>query len=110
MDSPMDPGSPESSISSPSTPPPDEPSVMTATPAMLMGMGSTPSKRRLPSGPGVFGREMAAKTRRKDQGGARWSEGKERRKDEELVDVALMEELKKQLGDPFDESSQRASS
>ncbi|TFK52228.1 hypothetical protein OE88DRAFT_1734258 [Heliocybe sulcata] len=109
MDSPMDPGSPESSISSPSTPPPDEP-VMTANPAMLMTMGSTPSKRRLPSGPGALGREFAAKARRKDQGGARWGEGKDRRKDEELADVALMEELKKQIGDPFERSATKAQS
>ncbi|EPQ51051.1 hypothetical protein GLOTRDRAFT_141197 [Gloeophyllum trabeum ATCC 11539] len=114
MDSPMDPGSPESSISSRGTPPPDEQMSVTPQPfsPSTSGMSSfLSSKRRMQGGPCAG----AAKARRTDgRRGAQWVEGpgagagKAARKDEDLVDVAFMEELREQLGDPFDERALKA--
>ncbi|KDQ62672.1 hypothetical protein JAAARDRAFT_30574 [Jaapia argillacea MUCL 33604] len=129
MESPMDDES--ASTSSSGTPPPEDghyipTSMQSSTLAAMFAQTATndytqpaPGKRRLPGGTG-FGASMSnrdAKSRRREETGGRrggnliggsgggWQEGKERtRKEDELVDVPLAEILKKQFGDPFNDT------
>ncbi|KII90836.1 hypothetical protein PLICRDRAFT_174197 [Plicaturopsis crispa FD-325 SS-3] len=122
MNSPTEPGSPSPSTPSSGTPPPDEPQYIPTAPSSSQTREApTAPKRRLPAGASFAAASTMrdAKTRRREEGGSRrggggaaW-EGKEggRRGDkEELVDGQLVDYLRKQFGDPFNEEMIKANS
>jgi len=76
-----------------------------------IGTSSSTAKRRLPGGPsfGAASNTRDPKTRRTQEGkdrerrggaGESWGEGKRKDKDE-LLDSNLVEQLRKEFGDPF---------
>ncbi|KAF4614678.1 hypothetical protein D9613_002556 [Agrocybe pediades] len=133
MNSPPDPGSPSSSSPSSGSPPPEEAnfqppagtnsylSNLTSHISNTFGGGGGPSsapKRRLPSG-AAFGAAASArdaKTRRRGensngrQGGQMplaWDgppkDPSGKKEKDELIDNALVDHLRKEVGDPFQE-------
>ncbi|KAH8114327.1 hypothetical protein DFH11DRAFT_206365 [Phellopilus nigrolimitatus] len=123
MNSPQEPVSPSPSTPSSGSPPPDDIPTEHLTPINPISPLSSqqlasPSqtKRRLASGPSAHSRDL--KTRKRDDGGSKRNfgqtgemggrEGREGGRKDELVDVDLMERLKQEFGDPFDESDLKA--
>ncbi|KAI5119199.1 hypothetical protein M0805_004454 [Coniferiporia weirii] len=118
MNSPPEPVSPSPSTPSSGSPPPDElfaDHITSITPLTPHGSQQPPSpsqtKRRPAPGSSIHGRDL--KARKRDDGGGRKvfaqgaeSGGRENGRKEELVDIDLMERLKQEFGDPFDESAQ----
>ncbi|KAF8197596.1 hypothetical protein BJ912DRAFT_846159 [Pholiota molesta] len=128
MNSPPDPGSPSPSTPSSGSPPPEEEAYAANTAgstnylanltthigAAFSGSGSS-SKRRLPSGAfGSGGSARDAKTRRRGESGragsTTWDSGVKdggatggKKEKDELIDTALVEYLRKEIGDPFQE-------
>lgn len=120
-----EPGSPAASTPSSGSPPPDEfpeesqsktSSWASTLTNALNPRALAPGKRRQPPAGGSAGSSVRdAKTRRRDEGNVRkqssgpggsgWVEGKQKGDKEELLDMALAERLRKELGDPFDEST-----
>ncbi|KAL5501663.1 hypothetical protein ACEPAH_8923 [Sanghuangporus vaninii] len=108
MHSPQEPVSPSASTPSSGSPPPDDifsdqiPQAASFTTSQQLNL----SKRRLASSPS---QARDIKARRRDDGAKRsfvaadviTREGGRR---DELVDIELMEKLKQEFGDPFDES------
>ncbi|KAH9484486.1 hypothetical protein JR316_0003968 [Psilocybe cubensis] len=124
MNSPPDPGSPISTESSGSPPAEMEESNfpsssgptgylanLTSQISTAFGVGgSGSSKRRLPSGPGFSGASARdAKSRKRGDtsrsGTTQWEGSKEaiggKKEKDELIDNALVEQLRKDIGDPF---------
>ncbi|KAI0322026.1 hypothetical protein OF83DRAFT_1167931 [Amylostereum chailletii] len=117
MNSPLEPASPASSISSEGFPIDEDLSMLPPNISdnaafhrhTFTSEGPKSfAKRRLPGGAGAGSSNRDTKSRRReDSAGSRkqWgAEGKEGRRGDELLDTALMESLKKKIGDPFDES------
>jgi hypothetical protein len=116
-----EPGSPAASTPSSGSPPPEEfpeesqsksSSWASTLTNALNPRGLAPGKRRQPpAGSSVGSSARDPKSRRREEGnvrkqsngpgGAVWGEGKSK---DELVDLALVERLRKELGDPFDET------
>ncbi|KAF5331004.1 hypothetical protein D9619_005241 [Psilocybe cf. subviscida] len=124
MNSPPDPGSPISTSSSGDTPTEEIYSSTTTTTNYLSNLGSQigaalsnatsgASKRRLPAGSSfAAGSARDPKSRRRGDNrqweGAIVKEGSStggKKEKDELVDTALVEFLRKEIGDPFSEVS-----
>ncbi|KAF7985910.1 hypothetical protein HWV62_43814 [Athelia sp. TMB] len=130
MNSPPEPGSPSPSTPSSGSPPPDEMEQIEATSRGPMsggfmgkltnslsgGPSPMTTKRRLPAGSsfGAASNTRDAKTRRTQEGkdrdrrgggGDGWGDGKTRKDKDELLDTNLVEQLRKDFGDPFLEDS-----
>jgi len=127
MNSPPEPASPSASTPSSDTTPPDvehnvEP-VATTIPAAMLNLNNSPmrgptasqTKRRLPMGSSSMHGSRDSKARRRDDGGnvgkrgmgiamSALGEGRDGRMKEDLVDLELMDKLKNEFGDPFDDS------
>ncbi|EJC97924.1 uncharacterized protein FOMMEDRAFT_23978 [Fomitiporia mediterranea MF3/22] len=112
MNSPPELASPSPSTESSGSPPPDETlseRAALATASQTLANLSQ-AKRRLASGP-TANRDL--KSRRRDDGSKRsFIQGdlgvREGARKEEFVDNDLMEKLKQEFGDPFDESDLKA--
>ncbi|KAI0795272.1 hypothetical protein BC629DRAFT_1592769 [Irpex lacteus] len=120
MDSPPDPGSPISNSSGDSPPPEDVlMSESVATQESFFGspaaLGPSNGKRRQPPTGFSAGPAYGAKTRRREEGlpnrrsGPQWAAGGEREggirlQKDELIDGQLVERIRNDWGDPFDES------
>jgi len=125
MNSPPDPASPATSTPSSGSPPPEEASsyvpatasnylsnLTSHITATFVGgsSSSSSSKRRLPTG-STFGAASSTrelKTRKRGEpgrsGGTAWEGIKEsggKKEKDELLDQALVEHLRKEIGDPF---------
>ncbi|KDR73713.1 hypothetical protein GALMADRAFT_251521 [Galerina marginata CBS 339.88] len=120
MNSPPDPGSPSPSTPSSGSPPPEEVNFQQNTSSYLANLTShisatfsgNSSKRRLPAGSsfGAASSARDAKTRRRGESGRQntsttWEGLKEsvggKKEKDELIDNALVEYLRKEIGDPF---------
>ncbi|CAA7271007.1 unnamed protein product [Cyclocybe aegerita] len=122
MNSPPEAGSPSPSTPSSGSPPPEEATFQPNTGASYLSNltsqittafgGSSSSKRRLPTGSsfGASSSSRDAKTRRKGEpgrsGGSNWpgelkETGGSKKEKDELIDNALVEYLRKEIGDPF---------
>ncbi|KAI0784779.1 hypothetical protein C8Q75DRAFT_735845 [Abortiporus biennis] len=130
MNSPHDPGSPESESSSSDSPPFDDAPQQSFMTDFIPNISRFPgfdssasgaSKRRAPPSGGAYGSGSSArdpKTRRREEGypgrrglGGGWGEhGGGARQKEELVDTALVDQLRILFGDPFDETLVKKSS
>ncbi|KAJ7095308.1 hypothetical protein B0H15DRAFT_828974 [Mycena belliarum] len=117
---------PDSSSSSPASesPPPEDnyqPSgvashILNLTSHITSSFGSgSPSKRRLPGGSSFAAasssRDPKSRRREDPRRGSAW-EGKEggKREKEELVDNGVVEYLRKEIGDPFNDTAFKAAS
>ncbi|KJA24269.1 hypothetical protein HYPSUDRAFT_539569 [Hypholoma sublateritium FD-334 SS-4] len=123
MNSPPDPSSPSPSTPSSGSPPPEEayPSGTGAGSASYLAnltshigsafSGSSASKRRLPTGSSfAAGSTRDAKSRRRGESGRpgnpNWDGLKDnggKKEKDELIDTALVDYLRKEIGDPFQE-------
>ncbi|KAF8237712.1 hypothetical protein L208DRAFT_1356013 [Tricholoma matsutake] len=124
MNSPPEPGSPSISTPSSGSPPPDEINPQSSNASRLMDLAShitasfsSSSKRRLPGGSsfGASASNRDHKTRRRGDSGrnqatggsaGNWDglkEGK-KEKDENLIDSHIVEHLRKEIGDPFQDT------
>ncbi|KAF8891368.1 hypothetical protein BD779DRAFT_1514873 [Infundibulicybe gibba] len=113
MNSPLEPGSPSPSTPSSGSPPPEEvnPQASSGGASHLLNLASqvtsslsgASSKRRLGgSGPSASTSNRDPKSRRRgesNRGG--WDIGKDSGKKEDLVDSSLVDQLRKEIGDPF---------
>ncbi|KAF9469388.1 hypothetical protein BDZ94DRAFT_1244331 [Collybia nuda] len=130
MNSPPEPGSPSLSTPSSGSPPPEEINAQasgststhlmnTITSHLTSTFSGSSSKRRLPggSGYGASSSNRDPKTRRRGDtgrgqggdrsgGGSNWDNSKEtgRREKDDLVDNGIVEFLRKEIGDPFQDS------
>lgn len=106
----VEPVSPSPSTPSSGSPPPED--ILNDPPLSppVVVPNSSQAKRRLPTGtPSGHSRDL--KTRKRDDGNSRrtggggWTDGREGGKQrEELVDIELAERLRRDFGDPFDET------
>jgi len=121
MNSPPDPGSPSPSTPSSGSPPPEEVNfqpnpgssyLANFTSHISATFSGNSSKRRLPAGSsfGAASSARDAKTRKRGESGrqnssAAWEGLKEsaggKKEKDELIDNALVEYLRKEIGDPF---------
>ncbi|KAH9949866.1 hypothetical protein B0H21DRAFT_819793 [Amylocystis lapponica] len=120
MNSPTEPASPATSVSSGSPPLDDLPlNFNDESTSVSIAPSAAPNtfKRRLPGG-GAFGSGFStrdAKSRRREDmglGGRRggWEARESRSQKDELVDGYLVDELRAQFGDPFDDSTVKRAS
>ncbi|KAJ7047445.1 hypothetical protein C8F04DRAFT_8041 [Mycena alexandri] len=114
---------PDSSSSSPSDSPPPEDHPHSGGGSTFLNIAShitssfsgSPSKRRLPGGPSFAAASSSRdpKSRRREdprRGGGGW-DGKEGKRDkEELIDSSIVDHLRKDIGDPFNEVSFKSAS
>ncbi|KLO09064.1 hypothetical protein SCHPADRAFT_893371 [Schizopora paradoxa] len=125
MNSPQEPASPSASTPSSGTPPPEVEQITEPVPSNAPSATDTrdsgpargsasQTKRRLPVGSSSMHGSRDSKARRRDDGGhgskrgmsgMNTHEGRDGRMKDELVDLELMEKLKNEFGDPFDNAA-----